>query len=108
MFSFIMDSFIFLAALLYAASVRADEKVASIGEFAAGLMEPVSILNKFMTTGSVVLGIVCIFSAFLRYMQHRVNPMAQPLGNVVFLFLLGGALIGLPFMHLIFDLNPIP
>lgn len=80
----------------------------SIGQFASQLMEPVSVLNRFFSTASLMVGIMCLFAAFFRYLQHRVNPLAQTLSSVIVLFILGLALIGLPFVHILFDLHPFP
>ena len=80
----------------------------SIGQFASELMEPVSVLNKFISTGSILVGVMCLFAAFFRYLQYRVNPLAQPIGSVIVLFILGLALLGLPFVHILFDLHPFP
>lgn len=106
MFLVILRVFIFFISILSMSQLLAEEQTPSIGEFAASLMEPVSILGKFISTGSILMGVMCIFAAFLRYLQYRVNPLAQPLGGVVVLFILGLAFLGLPFVHLLFGIHP--
>ncbi len=105
MFLFILRFLLLLIAVFSVSQALAEP---SIGEFATQLMEPVSILYKFISTASIMLGILCIIAALLRYMQYRVNPLMSPLGSVIVLFILGPALLGLPFLHVIFGLQPFP
>lgn len=72
---------------------------AGIGDLANQLEEPVSILSDFIGTGSLIVGITCLFGAFLRYLQYRVNPLMSPMSTVIVLVILGLALIGLPFLY---------
>jgi hypothetical protein len=48
---------------------------------------------------SIVIGLTCLFAAFVRYMQHRVNPLAHPIGTVVTLLILGLLLLVLPLVY---------
>lgn len=102
--------FLFLRLMLccisffYFGVVLADQEASttpSFGEFATQLSEPVGILGDFMSTGSIVLGIMSFFAAFLRYLQYRVNPLSSPLSTVVTLIILGILFICLPFLHLL-------
>lgn len=71
----------------------------SIGDLANDLMEPVSILSDFIGTGSLIIGITCLFGAFLRYMQYRVNPLMSPMSTVIVLLILGLLLVCVPFLY---------
>jgi hypothetical protein len=44
---------------------------------------------------------MAIFGAFMRYKQHRINPLAAPMGGVIVLLILGILLICLPFTYLL-------
>ncbi len=69
------------------------------GGMASNLMQPVSLLSGFLSGAAVVIGITCLFGGFVRYMQHRVNPLAHPISTVVTLFLLGLILLVLPLIY---------
>jgi len=75
------------------------QKPAGVGAMANGLMEPVSVLTNFVMDGSMVVGIAFLFAAFVRYMQHRVNPLAAPTSSVVVLFIGGILLLLMPLAH---------
>lgn len=109
MFLIILRVVIVCISLLWVATSFATANLTpspTIGEFATSLMEPVSILNKFMNTACMMLGIMCLFSALLRYMQYRVNRVAMPLGSVMLMFVLGLLFLALPFVYLITGHNP--
>lgn len=72
-----------------------------IGHFAGELVEPVTILSNFISTGSFIVGIMLLVSALMRYMQYRVNPLASPLSTVIVLLVLGLMLVSLPFVYLL-------
>jgi len=68
-----------------------------------------SVLADLLSDGSIILGVMSLFGAFVRYMQHRVNPLAVPIGSVIMLFLFGVLLVCLPFTYLLFGSQaPIP
>jgi hypothetical protein len=46
-----------------------------------------------------VAGLTCLFASFLKYLQHRVNPIASPLSTVVMLFIMALVLILLPLAY---------
>ncbi len=73
----------------------------SIGQFANEMIEPVTILSGFISSGSFIVGVMLLISALMRYMQYRVNPLASPLGTVFILLILGIMLICLPFVYLL-------
>ena len=81
----------------------AVQKQKGFGDVASSMIEPVSVLNNFIGSAAIVIGIACLFGAFFRYMQYRINPLASPLSSVIFLLVLGLVLIGLPFIYLIIE-----
>jgi hypothetical protein len=100
---------LFICLILISNLAFAEQQPTGIGNYATELLEPVNVLSDFMGTGSIILGIACLFGALLRYGQYRVNPLAAPLSTVVILFILGLLLIGLPFIYiLIGDGVPFP
>lgn len=72
-----------------------------IGLIAENLMEPVNILTDFVGTASIIIGVCALFGAFLRYMQHRTNPMIAPTSTIVLLLVIGIVLVCLPFIYLL-------
>ncbi len=72
-----------------------------IGHFAGELVEPVTILSNFISTGSFIVGVMLLVSALMRYMQYRVNPLASPISTVIVLLVLGIMLVSLPFVYLL-------
>jgi len=85
------------------ATVLAEKlpQVPPIGEVAGQLLEPAGVLSDFVGTAAWIIGFTCVFAAFFRYMQYRVNPVATPLSSVLFLLVIGIVLISLPFAYLL-------
>lgn len=73
--------------------------VQGIGRVADNLMVPAQIIASFIASCSVVVGMTCLFAAFIRYMQHRVNPLAHPISIVFTLLILGLLLLVLPLIY---------
>ena len=76
------------------------QRPSGFGAVANNLMEPVTIVSSLIDTGSIVIGISCLFAAFLRYMQYRVNPLATPISTVVYLLIFGVILTALPLLYM--------
>lgn len=76
-----------------------------VGDFASSMIEPVGVLSNFISTAAIIIGVGCIFGAFLRYSQYRINPVAAPLSSVLILLILGLLLLGLPFLDLLLGNN---
>lgn len=70
-----------------------------VGAVAENLMEPVTIVSNFMGSASLILGVMCLFAAFIRYRQFRVNPLATPISVVIMLIIFGVAFLLLPFVY---------
>jgi hypothetical protein len=77
------------------------EQIVSIGDAARELMEPVTVLSSFIASGSIIVGVLALVGALMRYLQYRTNPLASPLSMVIVLLILGLLLIGLPFTYLL-------
>lgn len=71
----------------------------SLGGVAADLMQPVSVVARFLYSMAIIIGLTCLFGAFVRYTQYRVNPLAHPIGTVVTLLILGIVLLLLPLLY---------
>jgi hypothetical protein len=69
------------------------------GAIANNLMEPVTILSNFIGIASITFGLSFLFGALVKYMQHRVNPMAVPISTVILLLLMAVILICLPLSY---------
>jgi hypothetical protein len=74
-------------------------QVVGFGQVANNILEPVTIASSFISGISIIIGMTSLLSAFLRYMQHRVNPLAQPISTVILLVVLGVILIALPLIY---------
>jgi hypothetical protein len=86
-----------------------EKNVMSIGQFAKELTPPVGILGDFITTGSLILGVVCFFWGFLQFLEYRKNPYTAPLSSVFSRVLPAIALVSLPFLSIILgvEVNPL-
>jgi hypothetical protein len=85
--------------ILPAVVIADNSATTSIGGFAASLIAPVDVLSDFVGTAALIVGSSCLFGSVIRYMHHRVNPLAFPISTVVVLFILGVVLVCLPFMY---------
>src|SRR5579883_194003 len=70
-----------------------------LGGVAENILGPVDIITQFVGSASIVVGICSLLASFLKYRQHRVNQLVAPLSTIVVLFLIGVALLLLPFVY---------
>jgi RsiW-degrading membrane proteinase PrsW (M82 family) len=94
-----MRIFIFLFITII--SFAAQAQTSGFGAMANNLMEPVTIVSNFMASASIVIGVTCLFAGLIRYMQYRVNPLANPISTVIWLLVLGVVLLLLPFVYML-------
>lgn len=78
-----------------------QKKQQGIGDYASQIIHPVGILNNFIGSAAIIVGAACLFAAFFRYMQHRVNPVIAPISTVILFLVLGLLLLALPFLYLV-------
>lgn len=71
----------------------------AIGAVANNLLQPVEMLSGFFSGASVIIGMSCLFGAFVRYRQYRTNPLASPISTVITLLVLGILLLLLPLVY---------
>ena len=93
-----LSLFLFLFCLSWRVFAASDD---SVGAMAANLMEPVVVIANFVNSACIVIGGTFIFSGIIKYMQHRVNPLAVPIGTVVFMFVGGVVLLCLPLAYIL-------
>lgn len=91
--------------LLFSCAALADTG-SGIGDFADWLMMPTGLLLDFVKAASFLIGLICVFSAWMRFMQYRINPLMSPLSTVVLLLVIGIVLILWPHVHVF--LNNLP
>ncbi len=96
-----MNTILRVLILLALDFIVSASRAEGIGQFAGQLIEPVTILSNFVSTGSFIVGVMVLISALMRYMQYRVNPLAVPLSTVIVLLLLGIMLVALPFVYML-------
>lgn len=89
--------------MLWANLVFAQQRVQGIGGVAQNMMEPVTVVSSFISSACMIIGGTCLFAAFLRYMQYRVNPLASPISTVMILFIMGLLLVILPLVYMLTD-----
>lgn len=86
--------------LLMLSSVFAARSI-GLGGVANNMMEPVSLLSDFVSAACFVIGGGFLFASIIKYVEHRRSPLMVPISTVVFLFIAGLLLIGLPFMWML-------
>jgi hypothetical protein len=72
-----------------------------IGFVARNMIEPVSLFAQFINAGCFLVGGSFLFASIIKYIEHRRSPLMVPISTVVFLFIAGLLLIGLPFVYLL-------
>jgi hypothetical protein len=95
---FLIASFLFAGSRFVGAAPNIG-----VGEFANEMVEPIGLVASLITTGSIMIGIGCLFGAFLRYSQYRINPLAAPIGSVILLVVLGLVLLALPMLNWVYS-----
>ena len=81
------------------ADTASDQSVAGLGQVASNLLVPVEVASDLLSGTAIIIGLTCLFGALVRYMQHRVNPLAHPISTVLILFILGIILLCLPLIY---------
>lgn len=79
----------------------AHNKGLGLGGLANNVLEPVGLLQQFVTAACLVIGGSFVFASIIKYKEHRQSPLMIPISTVIFLFIAGLALIGLPFMWML-------
>ena len=92
-------SFACLLFSILSQSASAVDTAGGFGGVADNLMVPVEVLSSIMSGASIVIGLTCLFGALIRYMQYRVNPLANPISTVITLLVLGIVLLCLPLIY---------
>lgn len=95
---FILFCYLFLPRIAIAIEVPPTPNEPGIGTIATNLMGPVNVVSSFISSAAIVVGVTMLFGAFLRYMQYRVNPLANPISTVIVLAILGLALLCIPLL----------
>ncbi|OGT37908.1 MAG: hypothetical protein A3F12_07240 [Gammaproteobacteria bacterium RIFCSPHIGHO2_12_FULL_38_14] len=83
-------------------AVQADSTVQSLGlgRVMQNMLDPLSVLSDFIQTACFVIGGSFIFASFIKYIEHRRNPLMVPISTVVLLLIMGIVLVLLPFLSL--------
>jgi hypothetical protein len=90
---------IILSCILWFVPITLAMAEQGFGNVAENLLTPVIVVSDFVNTASIIVGISFIFGGFLRYLQHRVNPLAVPISTVVLLEVMGVFLVCLPLAY---------
>lgn len=93
---------LFVSILLFFPTIFAAHSL-GLGRVANNMMEPVSIVTEFVLTACYIIGASFLFTAMIKYFEHRRNPLASPLGTVAFLVFAGILLILLPLLTSIYN-----
>lgn len=72
-----------------------------LGSVARNMLEPVYVLSDFVSATCFIIGSGFIFASIIKYIEHRRSPLMVPISTVIFLFIAGLLLIGLPFMWML-------
>lgn len=92
---------------------KAEESVkntVSMGQFANNeLKPPVEFLGDFITTGSLIVGAICFFWSFVKFLEYKKNPYTTTLGSVIAIVLPAIAFVSLSFLSFIIgvEVNPL-
>src|SRR5437762_2528528 len=99
--------FFFVSTLVKAE--ESEKKPASLGQFADEATVHVGFLSDFIETGSLILGVICFFWGFMRFLEYKKNPYTTTLGSVIVVVIPAVALVSLPFLSFIIgvEVNPL-
>jgi hypothetical protein len=73
--------------------------LSGFGKVADNMMDPVILMTNFVGIVALTLGFGFYFGALIKYMQHRVNPLAVPISTVIILIIMATILVCLPFAY---------
>ena len=100
-----------LSLTLFSTCVLASQRPApksssGLGDLSEGLTAIMAAAGEALSYILLVAGIAFIFGSIIKYMAHRANPSQVRLSEPFFLFVLGLALIALPFVQYVVGYNP--
>lgn len=95
-----LSKFVFL--FLGLISVSSVIAVNDIAEATGTLLSGTSLLTKFFWAACIFTGVYLLTAGFVNYKEHRNNPKLIPLSTVIVYFILGLAVIGIPFLSRLF------
>ncbi len=68
----------------------------SLGSVSNNLLGPFSGVSRLLMVASYLMGGAFLAASIIRYFEYRRNPVQVRLSSVIFMFILGALLIGLP------------
>ncbi|MGD9108389.1 MAG: hypothetical protein PVI75_04380 [Gammaproteobacteria bacterium] len=89
--------FFILIALFCPTMVWAQTGLGSMAE--SMVQGPLTIIMQFIDDACYVAGIILILVGFNKYLRYRQNPQETPISTPIVYFLLGVAIILLPFVY---------
>jgi hypothetical protein len=81
--------------LLLNNSVFADSSV-DLGIMASNIIGPLEMASSFVAVACLLVSVSCLFAAVVKYFAHRRNPLAVPMGKVVWLIIVAIMLLLIP------------
>lgn len=88
-----MNRLILFFCILLSTFFSCNLSAQSLGDVAANIYEPVSVIISLVKAVSLICGTGLMLGGILRYFDYRRNPVAVRLSMVLFMFIFGGALI---------------
>jgi hypothetical protein len=80
--------------------VWAQDGTTGLGSMAESMVQgPLTIIMNFINDACYVAGIIMILVGFNKYLRYRQNPQETPISTPIVYFLLGVAIILLPFVY---------
>lgn len=70
----------------------------SLGGAATNMLEPLGIFTNVLYNIFYIVGVMCLGGAIIRYKEYRENPSQTRLSTPIFLLIIGGVFIALPFI----------
>lgn len=94
-----LRSLLFIFSLVVSSDVMA---VSNLLDSAETLINGTTFLTKFFWAACIFTGIYLLTAGLVNYKEHRNNPKLIPLSTVIVYFILGLAVIGVPFLNRLF------
>lgn len=80
--------------------VWARDETTGLGTMAEHMVQgPLTIIMNFIDDACYVAGIIMILVGFNKYLRYRQNPQETPISTPIVYFVLGVAIILLPFVY---------
>ena len=88
--------------LLWCCLLFANRSMASDWkDVSSNITGSLDMVTQFVVFACLLVGVFCLFAAFVKYFAYRRNPLAAPFSTVMWLLMMALILMAVPVLHVV-------